>query len=83
MIKITDVGGNEKYINCDMIERIEAVPDTLLVLSNGHNFIVHETPEEVISRIIAFKKCCFQYHEQRSEQELFEKDHEALHRRTN
>lgn len=63
MIKVTDVGGNEKYINCDMIEKIELIPDTLLVLNNGHNFIISETPEQVIDRIAEFKSRCLHYQE--------------------
>jgi len=61
VIKVTDVGGNEKYINCDLIERIEVTPDTLLILSNGHNFMVTESPEELIERIAAFKNRCYKY----------------------
>ena len=58
MIKITDVGGNEKYINCDLIERIEVIPDTLLVLVNGHNVIVRDRAEDVIERIVEFRRNC-------------------------
>lgn len=62
MIKVTDVGGNEKYINCELIEKIELIPDTLLVLVNGHNFIVSEKPEEIITKIVEFKRQCHMYH---------------------
>ena len=58
MIKITDVGGNEKYINCDLIERIEVIPDTLLVLVNGHNVIVRDKADDIVSRIVSFRKSC-------------------------
>jgi len=58
MIKITDVGGNEKYINCDLIERIEVIPDTLLVLVNGHNVIVRDKADDVIERIVRFRRDC-------------------------
>lgn len=58
MIKITDVGGNEKYINCDLIERIEVIPDTLLVLVNGHNVIVKDKADDVIQRIVEFRRSC-------------------------
>ncbi|MDD3117804.1 MAG: flagellar FlbD family protein [Victivallales bacterium] len=61
MIKVTDVGGKEKYINCELIEKIELIPDTLLVLVNGHNFIVSESPDEVIRKIIEFKRQCHMY----------------------
>ncbi|OGV54798.1 MAG: hypothetical protein A2X49_05085 [Lentisphaerae bacterium GWF2_52_8] len=58
MIKINDIAGHPKYINDELIERIETMPDTVLVLINGHKVIVRETPEEVLSRIIEFKKSC-------------------------
>ncbi len=58
MIKITDVTGKEKYLNCDLIEKIELVPDTLVGLVNGRNIIVLETPEEIIKRITEFKRRC-------------------------
>lgn len=58
MIKITDVAGKEKYINSDMIERIELIPDTLLTLSNGNNIIVKDKPEEIVDKIINFRARC-------------------------
>lgn len=61
MIKVTDVAGNVKYINCELIEKIEVIPDTLLVLTNGHNFIVSEEPEEIINKIVEFKQQCYRY----------------------
>ena len=56
MIKVTDLGGNLKFINCELIERIELIPDTLLVLVNGQSFIVRDTPEQVIEKIVSYKK---------------------------
>lgn len=58
MIKVTDVSGKEKFLNCDLIEKIEVIPDTLVVLVTGRNFIVKETPEEIIERISEFKRRC-------------------------
>jgi flagellar protein FlbD len=58
MIKVTDVTRRGKYINCDLIERIEQVPDTLVTLVNGHSSMVLETPEEIVDRIIQFKRRC-------------------------
>lgn len=59
MIKITEMNGRETYLNCDLIERIETVPDTLITLSNGRNYRARETPELVIERIIKYKQRCF------------------------
>jgi flagellar protein FlbD len=58
LIKVIDVSGKEKYINCDLIEKIELIPDTLIVLLNGKNMIVRETPEELVERIAIFKRRC-------------------------
>jgi len=55
MIKVTNLGDKEFYINPDMIEKIEARPDTTIVLNNGHIYIVKESVEKVIEEIIDFK----------------------------
>jgi len=56
MIKVTDIGGTEKYLNCDLIEKIELVPDTLVVLVNGHHLILRDSPHELIDRIVEFRR---------------------------
>ena len=58
LIKITDISGTEKYINPDLVEQIEVVPDTLLTLFNGHRYLAREEPEEIIRRIAEFKSRC-------------------------
>ncbi len=58
MIKTTSFSGDIKHINCDMIERIEEIPDTLITLNNSHNLVVAESAEEIINRIIEFKQKC-------------------------
>lgn len=58
MIKITDVAGVEKYVNSELIERIESTPDTILFLVNGRSIIVKDAPEEIVDKIVAFKKRC-------------------------
>ena len=56
MIKITDIKGTERYINSDLIEKIEMVPDTMIVLVNGAKYLIRESPDEVIGRITAFRR---------------------------
>ena len=60
MIKITDIAGASKYLNCDLIERMESTPDTVICLVNGCTIIVRETPDEIIDRILEFKRRCFE-----------------------
>lgn len=58
MIKITDVGGHEMFINIDLFEKIISTPDTLIFLLNGTKILVKESPEELVRRIIEFRKQC-------------------------
>ena len=39
------------YLNPDLIQSVEAKPDTVIVLENAAKFVVIETPEEVLGRV--------------------------------
>lgn len=56
MIEVTRLDGSRFYVNCDLIEFIEATPDTILTLTTQKKVVVRETPEQVIARIVAFKR---------------------------
>jgi flagellar protein FlbD len=43
------------FLNTDLIESIEATPDTVVTLVDGRKFVVAETPEEVVSRTVGFR----------------------------
>ncbi len=58
MIALTDLHGRLFFINADMIEKVESTPDTQIVLSNSHVYYVKEKPEEVIKRVIEFRRQC-------------------------
>lgn len=55
MIKLTSLGGNEIYINPDLIETIEETPDTHITLMNGNRYLVREKARSVVDRIIVFR----------------------------
>jgi len=56
MINCSDLHDRPLYINPDLLERIEITPDTQLVFVNGKRTYVKETPEEIVERIVAFRK---------------------------
>lgn len=56
MIKLTGMNHKEFIINSDNIEKIEEVPETVITLMNGNKYLVEETADEVIDKIILFKK---------------------------
>lgn len=59
MIKVTRLNGKEYYINFDLIETIEETPDTVLTLRDGKKYVVSETTDEILNRIIDFKRKIF------------------------
>lgn len=59
MIRVTRLGGKSLYLNSDLIEWIEALPDTTLLLTTGKRIIVTERPDEVVRRIIEFRRDIF------------------------
>lgn len=56
MIHLTRLNGAPLVINSDMIETIEATPDTVISLNNDHKWVVREGVEDVIDRVVAFKR---------------------------
>ncbi len=59
MIKVTRLNGEEFYINPDLIQYIEKTPDTVITLTNDKKVVVREGIEEIIQRIVAFKRQIF------------------------
>lgn len=55
MIKLTRLDGSEIYINSEIIEIIEETPDTHITLSNGNRYVVLETSQTIIEKIIRHK----------------------------
>ena len=47
MIFLTKLDGTEFMLNEDLIETVNETPDTVIVLENGHSFIVRESMKEL------------------------------------
>lgn len=56
MIRLTRINRLPLVLNSDLIEHMEATPDTIISLTNGQKLVVAETPEEVIERVIQFRR---------------------------
>jgi len=56
LIKLTRLNGKEFVVNADLIETVEATPDTVITLVNEHRYIVKESVDEVIRRVIEYKR---------------------------
>lgn len=60
MIKLTRLNQSELVINAEMIEFVEAIPDTIVTLASGKKVMVAEAVDLVIERVIEYKKSCNQ-----------------------
>lgn len=56
MVRLTRLNGVEVVINADMIELVEASPDTVVSLSTGRKFVVAEPVDEVVERVKAYRR---------------------------
>lgn len=56
MIQVTRLNGKEYWINPHQIETIECNPDVTLQMLSGKHIIVREKPDEVIDRIVAYRR---------------------------
>jgi flagellar protein FlbD len=56
MIQLTRLNHVPLVLNSDLIEHMEVTPDTVVTLTTGQKFVVLESAEEVLDRIIRFRR---------------------------
>ncbi len=54
MIKLTRLDDTEIVLNANLIEYIEATPDTVITMTTGRKYIVKESVDEVIKKAEEF-----------------------------
>ena len=60
MIRLTRLNDSQFVINAEMIEFVEAIPDTIISLQSGKKVMVVEPVDEVVERIIEYRRRCSQ-----------------------
>lgn len=62
MIKVTRLRATQAdlVVNAELIETVEATPDTMITLTTGHKVIVQESTDEVIRLVVAYKRSILQ-----------------------
>ncbi len=55
MIRVTRLKGEQFALNPDLIERVEAHPDTVVFLVDGTKYVVKETVDEVLQEIREYR----------------------------
>ena len=60
MLRLPRLNKNELVINAEMIEFIEALPDTIVTLTSGKKIMVFEPVDTVVERIVEYNRTCNQ-----------------------
>ena len=56
MIYVTRLDHNTMVVNAELIATVESTPDTLLTLSNGHQFLVRDSVQDVVARALEYRR---------------------------
>lgn len=56
MINLTKLNDSKIVINSDLIEFVEAIPDTIVTLTTGQKIMVKESVEDVVNMVIEYKR---------------------------
>jgi flagellar protein FlbD len=56
MIQLTRLNNTPFYLNAELIEHIESIPDTVIALAGGQKYRVAEGAEEVVRRVVEYRR---------------------------
>jgi flagellar protein FlbD len=56
MIKVTRLNNCELWVNAEMIEFIEATPDTIVSLTDHTKIVVKESPQAIVDAVVAYRR---------------------------
>jgi len=60
MIQLTRLNNSPLMVNSDLIKFVEQSPDTVITLVNGEKILVREHADEVLNRIVKFRRSVLQ-----------------------
>ncbi|MGL5255962.1 MAG: flagellar FlbD family protein [Proteocatella sp.] len=61
MIKLTKLNNEEFVINCYQIMTIDIIPESKITLMNKEHFIVKESVDEIIDRIVEYNRILLEF----------------------
>jgi len=56
MIRLTRLNHIPLILNSDLIEHIDMTPDTVVTLTSGQKFMVLESADEIVDKVIVFRR---------------------------
>jgi flagellar protein FlbD len=70
MITVTRINDKEITLNADLIEYAESTPDTIVTLSTGKKYIIKESIQEVIDKVLEYRRQIFPFKQFRKSVEV-------------
>jgi len=59
MIQLTRLNNQPLVVNSDLIKFVENAPDTVLTLVTGEKLVVREASQEVLAKIVEFRRTIY------------------------
>lgn len=59
MIEVTKLNDEKFVLNAELIKTVEETPDTVITITTGNKYIVKESVEDVIKKVVTYKKKIF------------------------
>lgn len=56
MISVRRLNGAVMTLNAELIETVESAPDTVITLVTGNRIVVLDRPEEVVAKIVEYRR---------------------------
>jgi len=56
MISVTRIHGETLVINAELIESVEATPDTMVTLTTGRKILVLDRMDEIVDKVMAYRQ---------------------------
>jgi flagellar protein FlbD len=65
LTKLSKAQDEKIVINAELIEFVERIPDTLISTTTGKKMLVKESVEEVVEKIVAYRRRCLPVYRKR------------------
>lgn len=56
VVRLTRLDGTEVVVSAELIEMLEATPDTVVTLTTGRKLVVRESVDEVVRRVREYRR---------------------------
>ena len=56
MILVTRLNGSQFYINAEKVLTLEGTPDTVITIVDGIKYVVKESPEQIVAKIMQYHR---------------------------